>query len=180
MTEALRESKERISAIVNTAADAIITIDDRGIIQSVNPATERMFGYNGVEMIGRNVNMLMPSPEREEHDAYMAGYLKTGEKKIIGTRREVQARRKDGSTFPVELGISEFRLNGRRFFAGVHCDITTRKFLQKEVLQVAAQVRVHRCSWRFCSDLCARRDIRQSTTIGVAGYELWLLSTCAA
>ena len=139
MTEALRESKERISAIVNTAADAIITIDDRGIIQSVNPATERMFGYNGVEMIGRNVNMLMPSPEREEHDAYIAGYLKTGEKKIIGTRREVQARRKDGSTFPVELGISEFRLDGRRFFAGVHCDITTRKFLQKEVLQVAAQ-----------------------------------------
>ena len=139
MTEALRESKERISAIVNTAADAIITIDDRGIIQSVNPATERMFGYNGAEMIGRNVNMLMPSPEREEHDAYMAGYLKTGEKKIIGTRREVQARRKDGCIFPVELGISEFRLDGRRFFAGVHCDITTRKFLQKEVLQVAAQ-----------------------------------------
>ena len=115
MTEALRESKERISAIVNTAADAIITIDDRGIIQSVNPATDRMFDYNGVEMIGRNVNMLMPSPEREEHDAYIAQYLKTGEKKIIGTRRELQARRKDGSTFPVELGISEFRLNGRHF-----------------------------------------------------------------
>ena len=72
MTEALRESNERIGAIVNTATDAILTIDDRGIIQSVNPATERMFGYSRAEMIGRNVNMLMLSPEREEHDAYLA------------------------------------------------------------------------------------------------------------
>jgi two-component system sensor kinase FixL len=139
MTAALRESKERISAIVNTSADAIITIDEQGIIQSVNPATERMFGYSAAEMIGRNVNMLMLSPVREEHDAYVARYLKTGEKKIIGTRREVEGRRKDGSIFPLELGVSEFRLDGKRFFAGVHCDITTRKFLQKEVLEVAAR-----------------------------------------
>ena len=97
----LRASEERLEAILNTAVDAIITIDHDGIIQSVNPATERMFGYTAAEMIGQNVKMLMPSPYREEHnDRYMARYLQTGEKHIIGISREVEARRKDGSIFP--------------------------------------------------------------------------------
>ncbi len=136
--ESLRSSRERISAIVNTADDAILTIDERGIIESANPATERVFGYGAAELIGQNVNMLMPSPYREEHDAYLARYLKTGEKKVIGTRRELQGRRKDGSTFPLELAVSEFQMGGQRHFAGVHRDIGERKALEREVIEIAA------------------------------------------
>ena len=137
--ESLRSSRERISAIVNTADDAILTIDERGIIESANPATERVFGYRAAELIGQNVNMLMPSPDREEHDAYLARYLKTGEKKIIGTRREVQGRRKDGSIFPLELAVSEFQVGGQRHFAGVHRDIGGRKALEREVIEIAVE-----------------------------------------
>jgi len=139
MEQSLRESQERISAIVTTAADAILTIDERGIIESVNPATEHMFGYGAAELIGQTVNILMPSPFREEHDGYLANYLKTGEKKVIGTRREVQGRRKDGTTFPVELAVSEFHVAGRRLFAGVHGDISLRKAMEREVLEIAAR-----------------------------------------
>ncbi|HKI18644.1 MAG TPA: PAS domain S-box protein, partial [Isosphaeraceae bacterium] len=137
--ESLRSSRERISAIVNTADDAILTIDERGIIESANPATERIFGYHATELIGQNVNMLMASPYREEHDVYLAKYRKTGEKKIIGTRREVQGRRKDGSTFPLELAVSEFQVGGQRHFAGVHRDIGQRKALEREVIEIAAE-----------------------------------------
>jgi PAS domain S-box-containing protein len=139
LEESLRESQERISAIVTSAADAILTIDERGIIESVNPATEQMFGYCAAELIGQTVNILMPSPYREEHDSYLANYLRTGQKKIIGMRREVQARRKDGTTFPVELAVSEFHVSGRRLFAGVHGDISRRKAMEREVLEIAVQ-----------------------------------------
>ena len=139
MSEALRSSRERTSAIFNTADDAIITIDERGIIESANPATERIFGYSAAELIGQNVSMLMTLPDREEHDAYLARYLKTGEKRIIGTRREVQGRRKDGSIFPLELAVSEFQVGGQRHFAGVHRDIARRKALEREVIEIAAE-----------------------------------------
>ena len=126
-------------AIVNSAADSILTIDEHGVIESVNPVTERMFGYSEDELIGRNVNMLMPSPFREEHNGYLATYLRTGVSKVIGTVREVQGRRKDGATFPVELAVSEFRVGGRRLFAGVHHDLSQRKAMEREVLEIAAQ-----------------------------------------
>jgi two-component system CheB/CheR fusion protein len=132
---ALRESQMRLQAILNTAADAIITIDPTGIIQSVNPATERMFGYAAGEMIGQNVKLLMPSPYCEQHDSFLARYLQTGEKHIIGIGREVEARRKDGTVFPVDLSVSE--VDHPQILTGMIRDISNRKTLEREVLEVA-------------------------------------------
>jgi two-component system CheB/CheR fusion protein len=105
-TRALREREKSLQAILNTAADAIITINATGFIQSANPAAERMFGYAAAEMVGQNVKILMPSPYREQHDRYLDNYKKTGVKKIIDIGREVEAQRKDGSVFPVDLAVS--------------------------------------------------------------------------
>src|SRR5262245_55739509 len=134
--EALRDHEGRLRAILDTAADAIITIDHRGIIQSVNSATEGMFGYAAPEMIGQNVSMLMSSPHRETHDGYLAKYLQRGEKHVIGVSREVDARRKDGSIFPTELAVSEIKqLN---LFTGIHRDLTDRKQLERDVVEAAS------------------------------------------
>lgn len=129
-------SDEQTRAILNAAVDAIITIDHQGIINVVNPATQRMFGYAADELIGRNVNILMPSPYHEEHDEYIAHYLATGEARIIGVGREVVGRRKDGSTFPVELAVS--RVDHLKLFTGIIRDISRRKQLEWETLSVAA------------------------------------------
>jgi two-component system CheB/CheR fusion protein len=134
--QALRDRGEYLRAILNTAADAIITTDQRGIIQSVNPAAEQMFGYTAAEMVGQNVSMLMPSPYREAHDGYMARYLETGEKHIIGMNRETEARRKDGLVFPVDLAVSE--IEHLKLFTGIHRDLTQRKELEREVVEVAS------------------------------------------
>ena len=104
---ALRISEAKARAIVETAVDSIISIDDRGLVQTLNPAAKRMFGYDSPEVIGRNVKMLMPHPYVHEHDQYLCSYLTTGVKKIIGCGREVVGKRKDGSTFPMELSVSE-------------------------------------------------------------------------
>jgi PAS domain S-box-containing protein len=103
----------KLRGILESAFTAIITIDDRGLIETINPATERLFGYHASELIGENVNLLMPEPYRAEHDGYIANYLTTGVKKIIGIGREVRGRRKDGTTFPLHLSVSE------RLMAGV-------------------------------------------------------------
>jgi PAS domain S-box-containing protein len=134
--DALRDREELLQAILDTAMDAIITIDYRGIIQSVNSGTEWMFGYTSAEMIGQSVNMLVPSPYREKHDSYLERYLQTGEKHIIGTRREVDARRKDGSIFPTDLAVSEIK--HLKIFTGIHRDLTQRKQLEREVVETAS------------------------------------------
>jgi PAS domain S-box-containing protein len=134
--QVLRDREERLRAILDTAADAIVTIDQRGIIQSVNAAAERMFGYAATEMLGQNVKMLMPSPHREAHDGYLARYLQTGEKHIIGIGREVEARRKDGSIFPVDLAVSESE--HLKLFTGILRDLTQRKQLEREVMEIAS------------------------------------------
>lgn len=136
--EALRDRELRLTAVLVTAADAIVTIDERGVIDSANPATERMFGYSTTELAGQNVKMLMPPPFRDEHDDYLARYAKTGVKRIIGVGREVQGRRKDGTVFPVELSVSEI-LDGQRRFTGIIRDITRRKELEREVIESAAE-----------------------------------------
>ncbi len=127
------ESEERMRAILSTAVDTIITIDRQGIIDSANPTSERMFGYTQDELIGQNVKILMPSPYREEHDGYLERYLETGEAKIIGIGREVVARRKDGSTFPVDLAVSEIAHLG--LFTGIIRDITDRVETRNKLLQ---------------------------------------------
>jgi len=122
----LRDSEARTHAILQTAVDGIITIDERGLIDSFNPAAERLFGYTADEVIGQNISILMPSPYREEHDGYIARYLQTGEQKIIGIGREVRARRRDNTTFPIALAVSEMHLDGRRMFTGIVHDLTAR------------------------------------------------------
>jgi len=130
--EALLDSEARLRAIVDTAVDAIITIDEKGVIERVNPRTERLFGYTGAELVGNNVSMLMPAPYREMHDGYLARYRQTGEKKIIGIGREVVGLRKDGTTFPMDLAVAEMRLGQRRMFTGVVRDITERKHAEEQ------------------------------------------------
>jgi PAS domain S-box-containing protein len=129
--EALRLSEARLRAVLETAVDAVITIDERGRIQSVNPATLRMFGYSVSELIGQNVSILMPSPYREEHDGYLARYMRTGEKRIIGIGREVEARRKDGTVFSVDLAVSE--VEPGKLFTGMIRDISDRKLAESRL-----------------------------------------------
>ena len=125
--ESLRESEERIRAIVDNVVDAIITIDDSGIILSTNHAAERIFGYLEGELIGQNVSILAAEPHRSAHDRYLANYMTTGEAKIIGRMREFEGRRKNGRQFPLELAISEVKLGEEQLFVGIIRDITARK-----------------------------------------------------
>ncbi len=139
-TAALDDSAERLRAILETAVEGIVTIDDRGTIESFNPAAETMFQYDANEVIGKNVKVLMPEPYRHEHDGYLSNYHRTGHAKIIGIGREVVGRRKDGSVFPMELSVSEMRLASRKMFAGFVRDITERKASEKALGHYAALV----------------------------------------
>lgn len=140
-TAELSEQKQRLQAVVDTAAEGIVTIDERGVVDSMNAAAERLFGYRADEVIGRNVSLLMPSPHREQHDAYLARYCETGEAKIIGIGREVAGQRKDGTVFPLSLAVSEFTLGGRRIFTGLVRDLTERKRLEAAVTSSAEEER---------------------------------------
>ncbi len=140
--QALRDSENRYRAIFETVVDAIITIDEKGIIAAVNLAAEKLFGYGVDEMIGQNVKMLMPSPYHEEHDQYLENYHRTGVKKIIGIGRDVVALRKDGSTFPIRLGVSEMRIGGQRMFTGQVHDITERKRAEEALLKAKTEAEV--------------------------------------
>jgi PAS domain S-box-containing protein len=138
--QALREREARIRAILDTTVDAIITIDEHGIIESFNLAAERIFGYTAAEVLGQEVSLLMPSPYREEHRGYLARYLRTGERRIIGIGREVVGRRKDGTAFPMDLAVSEVRLGDRCLFTGIVRDITERQRAEEDRLRLAAIV----------------------------------------
>jgi PAS domain S-box-containing protein len=121
----------KLKGILESAVAAIITINERGLIESVNPATVRLFGYGASELVGQNVKLLMPEPYRGEHDGYLESYLRTGEKKIIGIGREVTGRRKDGTVFPLHLSVGEFEAEGRRFFTGMIYDISDRHHVEE-------------------------------------------------
>ena len=134
---ALEGEAARAKAITDAAAEGIATIDERGIIESFNPAAERMFAYEAGEVIGKNVKILMPEPHSGAHDGYLARYMRTGENRIIGRPREVLALRKDGTEFPMELNVAEIRLGGRRRFTGIFRNITERKQAEEHIRHLA-------------------------------------------
>lgn len=136
----LADSEEMTRSIIHSAVDGLITIDTSGIIRSFNPACERLFGYMAEEVIGRNVKTLMPDPYRAEHDGYLNNYKTTGEKQIIGIGREVEAMRKDGKTFPIDLSVSEIKLSGQTMFGGIIRDITIRKSLENSIKEANAEL----------------------------------------
>ncbi len=125
----------QLKTILETAVDGIITIDFHGIIHSVNPAAERMFGHPPGELVGQNVSVLMPAPDSQQHDGYIAQYLKTGQPRIIGIGREVTGRRNDGSEFPVDLAVSEVGTGTPRLFTGIIRDISDWKIAQHQLVE---------------------------------------------
>lgn len=162
--DALRESEARIRAILETAPNSIITISERGIVESVNPVTREMFGYGPDEIIGHNVSMLIPQPDSGEHDGHLRRYLETGRKKIIGVGREVVGLRKDGTTFPAHLSVSEIRVGDRRHFVGIVADITESKRAVEDRLRLM-EVEHERNHLREAMDA-------QEQLLSVVGHEL--------
>ena len=138
--DARLEREALLRAIIATSPDGLVTIDDHAIIQSFNPAAEKMFGWRADEVIGRKVNCLMPSPYRERHDDYVAHYLRTGEKRIIGIGREVRALRRDGTSFPVELAVGEVIADGHRLFAGFLRDISARRDAEQRIHELHSEL----------------------------------------
>jgi PAS domain S-box-containing protein len=138
--DSIRLTKERYRSVVDHAQEGIVTIDESGMVETFNPAAEKLFGYSAREIIGRNVALLMPEPFRSDHGKYINSYLSTGEAKVIGVGREVTGRRKDGSTFPADLAVSVFRLDERRRFTGFVRDITRQKALENELRDRAAHL----------------------------------------
>jgi two-component system sensor kinase FixL len=131
-----------LQSVIDSAVDGIITIDAKGRIESFNRGAERLFGYSGSQVIGRNVSMLMPSPYHEEHDGYLAAYLTSGKAKIIGTGREVAGLRRDGSTFPIHLSVGEMIVGGERKFTGIIHDLAARVRMEEQLREKTALARL--------------------------------------
>lgn len=156
--ERLRGSEATTRAILEAAVDGIITIDAQARIETFNRAAERIFGFTAAEVVGKNVNMLMPSPYREAHDQFVGNYLTSGHAKIIGIGREVVGLRRDGTTFPMDLAVGESRVGGRRIFAGIIRDITDRK--QADV------------ALRHAKDEAERANLGKSKFLAAASHDL--------
>ena len=135
MRELTAEAK-RLEAIINTATDGIITIDDQGVIETINPAAARLFAYNPKDVIGEKINILMPAPYRQEHDGYMHQYHRTGKAKIIGIGREVEGQRSDGTVFPFRLAVSEMRIDNRRLYTGIVHDLSDIKAAERRIIEL--------------------------------------------
>jgi two-component system sensor kinase FixL len=133
-------SEAHLASILDTIPDAMIVIDEHGIIHSFSAAAERQFGYTIAEVIGKNIKMLMPSPYRENHDGYIERYLGTGERRIIGIGRLVVGQRKDGSTFPMELAVGEMHSGERRFFTGFIRDVTHRQETEARLQELQSEL----------------------------------------
>jgi two-component system cell cycle sensor histidine kinase/response regulator CckA len=132
---AKRRNDELLQSVLNHTLDGIIGIDERGTVSMINRAGEKIFGRSGAEVIGQNIKMLMPEPYHSEHDGYLANYKRTREAKIIGTGREVKGLRKDGSTFPLDLAVTEFQLDNQRYFVGIVRDVSEKKRLESQLHQ---------------------------------------------
>ncbi|GAA0368199.1 hypothetical protein GCM10009092_35590 [Bowmanella denitrificans] len=120
-------------AITDAAVDAIVIIDDRGIVRFFSPSAERLFGFNRAEVIGNNINMLMPAKDAKLHDGYIQSYKSSGRAKVIGIGRDVQGRRKDGSTFSMHLSVGEAQTEQGRLFVGICHDLSEYKALMEQL-----------------------------------------------
>ncbi len=136
----LEFSESRTQSIVNDMVDGLITIDEKGTVGNFNRAAESIFGYKAGEVIGNNIKMLMPEPYTSEHDGYLSHFIQTGKSKIIGVGREVEGRRKNGSTFPIDLAISEISVDKNRFFSGTVRDISERKAAEQQIESQSIEV----------------------------------------
>ena len=132
-----RDSEDHVRAVLKNVDEGIVTISETGVIETVNPATEQLFGYSEKDLIGKNVAILMPEPHRSHHDGYLQHYQKTGEARIIGSGRELVARRLDGSEFPIDLRVSEFVLHGQKRFIGTIRDASGRKTIESRIQHMA-------------------------------------------
>lgn len=183
MELALRENVARLQAILTSTVNGVITIDERGLIESFNPAAEQLFGFSANEVIGRNVTMLMPPPFADEHDGYLAAYRSTGVRRLIGIGREVVGRRKNGSTFPIELIVSEVALGERKIYSSIVLDITRRKAaeesLQTRTLELAEANRdlTHRTAETEMFVYSVSHDLR-SPLVNLQGFSKELGKAC--
>ncbi|MBP3943356.1 PAS domain-containing sensor histidine kinase [Sphingobacteriaceae bacterium WQ 2009] len=134
------DSAKLLEAIIDNAIDGIITIDSRGTVESINPAASHLFGYSPEEVISNNISMLMPDPDRSQHDSYIHNYQHTGNKKIIGIGREVLGKKKDGSTFPFRLAVSEVFYRDTTVYTGFIHDLTKEKLAEDKLRQHALEL----------------------------------------
>ncbi|MGZ5931939.1 MAG: two-component system sensor histidine kinase NtrB [Rhizomicrobium sp.] len=134
------EDNSLFDALIATAVDGIMVIDEKGSVRIYNKACERLFGYEAAEVIGHSIKMLMPAPYHDEHDGYLEHYVSTGEKHIIGIGREVQGRRKDGSIFPMNLSVGEGVIRGERIFLGIITDISDRLSRERRILDLQSEM----------------------------------------
>lgn len=134
------ESARLLAAIIDNAIDGIITIDNRGMVESINPAASTLFGYAPDEVIGRNITLLMPEPDHSQHDQYIRNYQETGHKKIIGIGREVNGRRRDGSTFPFRLAVNEVYYKERIIYTGFIHDLSKERAAENELRKHANEL----------------------------------------
>jgi len=144
LLESILEQESRLKSVLNTTVDAIITIDESGLIESFNSTAEKMFGYKASQVTGKNIRLLMPSDYARAHDGYLTNYITTGKKKIIGIGREVTAKTADGKPFPIDLAISETRFQKRRLFTGIIRDLSKYKEAQAELTKVEDEARLLR------------------------------------
>ncbi|HET6307542.1 MAG TPA: PAS domain S-box protein [Rhodopila sp.] len=166
----LREREAHFRSVLDTIPDAMIVIDSDGIMRWFSTTAERLFGYAAEEAIGRNVSMLMPSPYREHHDSYLAHYFATGEKRVIGLGRVVVGRRKDGTTFPMELAVGEINAGGRRSFTGFVRDLTERQETQRRMQELQAEL-IHMSRFTAMGEMASTlaHELNQPLT-AVASY----------
>jgi len=173
---ALLDNEARLRAILETAVEGIITIDEYGIIESINAAAVEIFGYQPEEVKGKNVSMLMPSPYRQQHDQYLKNYRETGHAKIIGIGREVVGRRKDGTTFPMDLSVSEVRLATGRIFTGFVRDVTARKDSEDQLAEMARRL-AEKNKELEAIVYVASHDLR-SPLVNIQGFSKELAAAC--
>jgi two-component system, LuxR family, sensor kinase FixL len=140
MEVALHAAEARLRSILRTVPDAMIIIDERGLIESISTTAERLFGYSAEEVVGKNVSTFMPSPDRERHDGYLNRYLATGERHIIGVGRIVVGQRKDGTTFPLHLTVGELRTGEKHYFTGFIRDLTDQQVVENRLKELQSEV----------------------------------------